>query len=90
MSRFLVIRKNSIHVPSIARARLLPTPFLRRPMIYMEGHSGEAWHVSWPRYPFRMVEWQEAEQEFRKLQTAMEACSKALEVVPRLEEKSLI
>jgi hypothetical protein len=74
-----MLRNYSVHVPSIARARILPTFFLRRPILYMEGYHGEPLQVV---YPF--TSWTEAKKDYKNLLDAMNTCSRALENVPKL------
>lgn len=85
MSQIIRLGKWSVHVPSIARARILPTVYLRRPQIYIEGHNGRMMEIN-----YRRSEWNTAQQDFVKLQQSMVACQKALESVPVVDEKSLV
>jgi hypothetical protein len=80
MSQIIHLRKWSVHCPSVARARILPTFFLRRPLIYIQGHNGRDLEVVYmPR------EWDKAQQDFEKLQQSIQACQKALEAVPTIQ-----
>ncbi len=79
MTQFIMLRKYSIHVPSFARARLLPTFFTRRPQIYLEGYQGYCVEVIYP-----IGNWDTAKKDYKKLLDAMESCNKALEVVPKM------
>lgn len=80
MSQIIRLRKWSVHVPSVARARILPTLYLRRPQIFLDCHNGRELEVNY--YP---SEWDRAQEDFTKLQKAMIACQKALESVPVVE-----
>ena len=84
MTQFIMLRNYSIHVPSFARARLLPSFFTRRPQIFLESYQGYSIDI---HYPF--ASWDTAKKDYKKLMDAMERCNKALEVVPKfhLEEK---
>ncbi len=79
MTQFIMLRNYSIHVPSFARARLLPTFFLRRPIIYLEGYQGYSLEVA---YPF--ANWDTAKKDYKKLLDAMDSCTQALGTVPKI------
>ncbi len=80
-----MLRNYSIHVPSFARARLLPTFFLRRPQIYLEGYQGYSVEVNYP-----ISSWDTAKKDYKKLLDAMDSCNQALATVPKIsvEEKT--
>ena len=80
MSQIIRLRKWSVHVPSVARARICPTLYLRRPQIFICGHNGRELEVN-----YAPSEWDKAHEDFAKLQKAMVACQKALESVPVME-----
>lgn len=80
MSQIIRIRNWSIHVPSVARARIVPTFLLRRPLIYMEGYHGQTMEAS-----YLPSEWERAHEDFVRLQHSMAACRKALEHVPAVQ-----
>ncbi len=80
MSQTILLRNWSIHVPSVARTRILPTFFLRRPLIYVEGYNGRNLEVI-----YMPGEWIRAQKDFEKLQRSIQACQKALESVPVTE-----
>ncbi len=77
MSVNLFLHRYSVHVPSVARARLLPTVFLRRPMIYMDCHNGRDQEII---YPFGA--WDKAKKDFEMLECQMNRCQKALSSIP--------
>ncbi len=79
MTQFIMLRNYSIHVPSFARARLLPTFFLRRPQIYLEGYQGYAVEVNYP-----ISSWDTAKKDYKKLLDAMDSCNQALGTVPKI------
>lgn len=91
MSTNIFLHKYSVHVPSIARARVLPTFILRRPMIYLDYHNGRDMEIV---YPFG--KWDEAKKDFTNLQSEIRKCQTALANVeknmsiyqPHLEAKS--
>jgi len=85
MSQIIRLRRWSVHVPSVARARILPTLYLQRPQIYIEGHNGRIMEIN-----YRRSEWEKARQDFVKLQQSMVLCQKALESVPVVDEKSVV
>ncbi len=62
----LILNKYSVHVPSIARARLFPTPFLRRPLIYIHCHNGHDLEIKYP-----ISGWEDAKKDFGLLQSEM-------------------
>ena len=66
----------SVHVPSIARARILPTFFLRRPQIYIQYFNGSDAKVN---YPFG--NWSTAQKDFERLLKSMDRCQEALSSV---------
>ena len=72
MSQLIHLRNWTIHVPSVAYARLIPSPFLRRPMIVVEGH-----HFS-REYYYRPGEWDRAKKEFYDLQGSIKKCQEVL------------
>lgn len=72
MSQLIHLRNWTIHVPSVAYARLVPSPFLRRPMILVEGH-----HFS-REYYYRFSEWDRAKKEFYDLQSSIKKCQEVL------------
>ena len=80
MSQIIRLRKWSVHVPSVARARLLPTLCLRRPQIFLCGHNGQELEIT-----YSLSEWDKAQEDFTKLQTSIVLCQKALESVPITE-----
>lgn len=79
MTQFIMLRNYSIHVPSFARARLLPTPFLRRPQICLEGYQGYSVEVIYP-----ISSWDTAKTDYKKLLDAMDSCNEALGTVPKI------
>ena len=86
MSQFIQISKYSLHVPSIANVRLMPSVFLRRPWIYMNLHCGRSFDILyWPG------EWSQARKDFDRLQNSMKVCQHALSTVnltePQPEKK---
>ncbi len=62
----LILNKYSVHIPSIARARLLPTFFLRRPQIYIDCHNGRDAEINYP-----LGGWDDAKRDFNLLQSEM-------------------
>jgi len=72
----LFLHRYTVHVPSIARARIIPTPILRRPMIYMDCHNGRDQAII---YPFGA--WDKAKKDFEALDFEMYRCQKALSVL---------
>jgi hypothetical protein len=73
----MILNRYSVHVPSVARARILPTLFLRRPLIYIEGHNGRELEVIYPR-----TKWEEATKDFQELQAEMARVQKVLSTLP--------
>lgn len=61
----------------------MPTLFLRRPLIYVEGFNGRTLEVY-----YMPSEWQRAHLEFAKMQESIKVCQKALESVPSTEPMS--
>jgi hypothetical protein len=76
MSVNLFLHRYTVHVPSIARARVLPTIFLRRPMIYINCHNGHDMTI-----PYPIGSWDQAKKDFEALQLQMHRCQKALSTV---------
>lgn len=74
-----MLRNYSIHVPSFSRARLLPTFFLRRPLIYLEGYQGYSVEVIYP-----IASWDTAKKDYQRLLEAMKECNNALDTIPRI------
>ena len=86
MSQYIQISKYSLHVPSIANVRLMPSVFLRRPWIDMNLHCGRSFDILyWPG------EWSQARKDFDRLQNSMKVCQQALSTVnltePQPEKK---
>jgi hypothetical protein len=59
---------------------MLPTFFLRRPLIFVEGHNGRELEII-----YRPSEWEQAATDFAKLNNAIAVCQKALQSVPMVE-----
>lgn len=76
MSINVFLHRYTVHVPSIARARVLPTAFLRRPMIYINCHNGHDMTI-----PYPIGTWDQAKKDFDDLQLQMNRCQKALSTV---------
>ncbi len=85
MSQIIRLRRWSVHVPSVARARILPTLYLQRPQIYIEGHNGRIMEIN-----YRLGEWGKAQQDFVNLQQSMVRCQKALESVPIVDQNQVV
>lgn len=73
MSVNFFLHRYTVHVPSIARARILPTVFLRRPMIYIDCHNGRDQEIVYP-----IGSWDKAKKEYQELQEQMHRCQAAL------------
>lgn len=73
MSVNVFLHRYTVHVPSVARARILPTVFLRRPMIYIDCHNGRDQEII---YPFQA--WDKAKKDFEMLETQMNRCQQVL------------
>ena len=73
MSVNVFLYRYTVHVPSVARARILPTAFLRRPMIYIDCHNGRDQEII---YPFSS--WDKARKDFEMLEREMNRCQTAL------------
>jgi hypothetical protein len=69
----MILNKYSVHVPSIARARIMPTFILRRPLIYIDCYNGRDMEI---KYPYSA--WEEATKDFKALQTEMTRVQKVL------------
>lgn len=76
MSFNIFLHRYTVHVPSVARARILPTFILRRPMIYIDCYNGRDQEII---YPFRA--WDKAKEDFESLERAMNRCQNALSAV---------
>ncbi len=88
MSVNVFLHRYTVHVPSIARARILPTIFLRRPLIYIDCHNGRDMEIV---YPFRS--WDKAKKDFDMLQVEMNRCQAALSTLqpqPTLASKKSV
>ena len=85
MSLNIFLHKYTVHVPSVARARILPTTVLRRPMIYIDCYNGYDQEIV---YPFGS--WDRAKNDFDVLQHQMNRCQRALSDLqtPTLPAKS--
>lgn len=84
MSQIIRLRNWSIHTPSVARARIMPTLMTRRPMIYLQGHNGRDLEIV---YSFK--EWDRAQKDYEKLAHSIQMCQKALEQVPMVDIPSV-
>jgi hypothetical protein len=73
MSINVFLHRYTVHVPSVARARILPTVFLRKPMIYIDCHNGRDQEIV---YPFGA--WDKAKKDFESLEHEMNRCQTAL------------
>lgn len=73
MSVNVFLHRYTVHVPSVARARILPTVILRRPMIYIDCYNGRDQEVV---YPFGA--WDKAKKDFETLEEQMRKCNMAL------------
>jgi hypothetical protein len=73
MSINVFLHRYTVHVPSVARARILPTVFLRKPMIYIDCHNGRDQEIV---YPFGA--WDKAKKDFESLEHEMNRCQAAL------------
>ena len=73
MSVNFFLHRYTVHVPSIARARILPTAFLRRPMIYIDCYNGRDQEIVYP-----IGSWDKAKTDYEGLQTEMHRCQAAL------------
>lgn len=76
MAQFINLCKYSLHVPSVARAHILPTPFLRRPQIYVEYFNGSSFQVNYP-----LGVWATAQKDYENLLYSIQACQAALNSV---------
>lgn len=73
MSINVFLHRYTVHVPSVARARILPTVFLRKPMIYIDCHNGRDQEIV---YPFGA--WDKAKKDFESLEREINRCQRAL------------
>jgi hypothetical protein len=73
----LILNRYSVHVPSIARARIMPTVFLRRPLIYIDCHNGRDMEIKYP-----IGAWDDAKKDYETLQTEMTRVQKVLASIP--------
>ncbi len=69
----MILNRYSVHVPSIARARIMPTVFLRRPLIYIDCHNGRDMEIKYP-----VGAWDDAKKDYETLQTEMARVQKVL------------
>lgn len=76
MSVNFFLHRYTVHVPSIARARILPTFVLRRPMIYIDCHNGRDQEIIYP-----IGSWDKAKKEYEELQVRMQLCQNALATI---------
>jgi hypothetical protein len=81
----LFLYRYTVHIPSIARARIIPTSILRRPMIYIDCHNG---HEKAIIYPFGA--WDTAKKDFEALDFEMYRCQKALSVLSATKYPPLV
>jgi hypothetical protein len=84
MSQILRIKNLFIHVPSIARIRILHSPLLHTPQVYLQNHTGEPTLIT-----YRRSEWTTAIQDYKRLHSAVTTCQTALSSVPWMEESEL-
>jgi hypothetical protein len=73
----MILNRYSVHVPSIARARIMPTVFLRRPLIYIDCHNGRDMEIKYP-----VGAWDDAKKDYETLQTEMARVQKVLASPP--------
>ena len=83
MSQILRIHNTFIHVPSISRVRLTQTPFLGRPLLILQNHSGDIEEIKYKR-----KFWDEAILDYKKMYRSISVCQEALRRVPWMEEPS--
>ncbi len=69
----MILNRWSVHVPSVARARIMPTFFLRRPLIYIDCHNGRDMEIKYP-----IGGWEVAAKDFQALQSEMTRVQKVL------------
>lgn len=81
MSQILRIQNQFIHIPSLSRVRLVSTPFLGRPLLVLQTHSGEMENITYKRKL-----WDEAILDYKKIHQSVTACQGALRQVPWMEE----
>lgn len=69
----MILNRYSVHVPSVARARILPTFFLRRPLIFIDCYNGREMEIKYP-----IGAWDKATQDFQALELEMSRVQKLL------------
>lgn len=79
MSQVLRVRNTFIHVPSIARLHLKKT-ITSRPLLIIQEHNG-----SYEEIKYRFGNWEEAVADYKRIQTSMVTCRRALKDVPFME-----
>jgi hypothetical protein len=81
MSQIVRIQNQFLHIPSISRVRLTQTPFLGRPLLVVQTHSGEVGEI---RYKRKL--WDEAILDYKKVYRSLTACQEVLKRLPWMEE----
>jgi hypothetical protein len=82
MSQILRIQNRIVHVPSVARARLVESPIMKRPMVVVQYEDADQINFSYGRR-----HWDAATKDYKRLLTSMELCREALKSIPMLEEE---
>ena len=87
MSQILRIQNRIVHVPSLARVRLVESTMLKRPMVVVQYEDADQVNFTYGRR-----NWEEATKDYKRLTTSMELCRTALKSIPMLEadEKSKV
>jgi hypothetical protein len=80
MSQILRIQNRIVHVPSLARVRLVESTILKRPMVIVQYEDADQVNFSYGRR-----KWEEATKDYKRLTTSMELCRQALKSIPMLE-----
>jgi hypothetical protein len=80
MSQILRIQNRIVHVPSLARVRLVESPFLKRPMVVVQYEDADQVNFTYGRR-----HWDQATKDYKRLITSMELCREALKSIPMLE-----
>lgn len=80
MSQILRIQNRIVHVPSLARVRLVESTILKRPMVVVQYEDADQVNFTYGRRS-----WEEATKDYKRLTTSMELCRNALKSIPMLE-----
>lgn len=77
MAQLLRIQGKMFHVPSLARVRLADTRFLGRPLLVLQDHNADVYHLT-----YGLNQWERATQDYKLVYTSMEKCKQVLKDVP--------